>query len=60
MKKQYIVQKYVMADTVEEALRKAKKLPYHEVFLHGEHFNKCLNSEFYMPEVHKIGLEAPK
>lgn len=31
--KQYVVQKLVMADSVEQAIKKAKKIPIHEVFL---------------------------
>lgn len=45
MKKQYIVQKYVMADSVTEALRKSKHMPIHEVFLHNNWFEKSVNKE---------------
>lgn len=47
MKKQYIIQKYVMADSVTEAIKKAKTLPIHEVFLHNNWFEKAIGYEFY-------------
>lgn len=46
MKKQYIIQKYVMAESVSEAISKSKKLPIHEVFLHNDWFQKVAGSEF--------------
>ena len=46
MKKQFIVQKYVMAESVVEALKKAKKLPVHEVFIHNNWFEKNANYEW--------------
>ncbi len=48
MKKQYIVQKYVMADNVDEAIKKSRTLPIHEVFVHNNHFEKELNYNFFL------------
>lgn len=44
-KQQYIVQKYVVAESVAEAIEKSKKLPIHEVYISGSWFEK-MNSEF--------------
>lgn len=46
MKKQYIVQKYVMADSAEDAVKKSKSLPIHEVYVHSSWFEKQ-NAEFF-------------
>lgn len=40
MKKQYIVSKYVMADSMEEAKKKSKKMPVHEIYVHNSWFEK--------------------
>lgn len=40
MKKQYIVQKYVMADSVQEALKKQSRIPVHEIYIHNQWFEK--------------------
>lgn len=50
MKKQYIVQKYVMADSVKQAIDKSKNLPIHEVFVHNSWFEKVGNYEWTQPE----------
>lgn len=44
--KQYVILKFVMANSTTEALKKAKKLPVHEVYIHGGWFEKQ-NHEFY-------------
>jgi len=54
--KQYIVQKYVMANSVKEALKKSVRLPVHEIFLHGSWFEKSANYEFFPEKPNKIGL----
>lgn len=46
MKKQYIVQKYVMAESTQEAIKKSKFLPIHEVFVHNSWFEKQANFEW--------------
>lgn len=46
MKKQYLVQKYVMANSVAEAIKKSKNLPIHEVYVHGSWFEKVANYEW--------------
>lgn len=53
MKKQYIVQKYVMADSVKQALEKSKKLPVHEVFIHNSWFEKVAGFEWTSPVLQK-------
>jgi hypothetical protein len=60
MKKQFIVQKYVMAESVEEAIKKAKNLPVHEVFLHNSWFEKEKNFVFFDQSQDKIGFEKKK
>lgn len=56
MKKQYIIQKYVMADSVAEALKKSPKTPIHEVYLHSGWFEKNLNQDFYFKEPKTLGF----
>lgn len=46
MKKQFIVQKYVMADSVKEAIEKSRHIPIHEVFIHNQWFDKIANFEY--------------
>ena len=61
MKKQYIVQKYVLADSAAEAVAKAKRLPVHEVFLHGGWLEKAANFEFFSQPQRVPGFtERPK
>lgn len=55
MKKQFIVQKYVMAESVSEALKKAKKLPVHEVFVHNSWFEKSVAFEFFNKDLKRPG-----
>lgn len=50
-RQQYIVQKYVMAESVEEAIQKAKKLPVHECYISNAWFEKVAGCEFYRVEV---------
>lgn len=50
---QYVVQKYVMAESVEQAVRKSKKVPIHEVFISSAWFEK-MNSEFFRQEVGRV------
>ena len=60
-KQQYLVQKYVMASSVEEAVRKSKKLPIHEVYISGQWFEKQ-GSEFYRDGERRdlgFGLSTP-
>ncbi len=56
MKKQYIVQKYVQADSVLDAVKKAKKAPVHEVFVHNSWLEKQ-NFEFFGIKTNKAGYE---
>lgn len=46
MKKQYLIQKYVLANSVTEAIDKSKNLPIHEVYVHGSWFEKVANYEW--------------
>lgn len=59
MKKQYIVSKYVMADSIAEALRKSKKIPIHEVYVHNSWFEKQ-NFEWNVPQSTKLGFNKKK
>lgn len=56
MKKQYIVQKYVMAESVAEAIKKSKKLPIHEVYIHNSWFEKNPNYNFFEIPTEKTGF----
>lgn len=56
MKKQYIVQKYVMANSVTEAIKKSKNLPIHEVYVHSDWLSKNTNSNFFGEDPNPIGL----
>ena len=49
-RQQYIVQKYVVAESVDEAIKKSKKLPIHEVFISSGWFEKVANNEFNRSE----------
>jgi hypothetical protein len=49
MKKQYIVSKYVMAESVMEALNKSKGVPITEIYVHNSWLEK--QKEFAMFEV---------
>ena len=61
MKKQYIVQKYVLAESVAEALRKSKGAPVHEIFLHSQWFEKNRDNNFFEEKPRaSIGLKAKK
>lgn len=44
--KQYIVQKYVMANGVSEAMRKSKRMPIHEVYVSAGWLEKVANMQF--------------
>lgn len=58
MKKQYIVQKYVMADSVAEAAKKSKRIPVHEIYLHNAWFEKVAGYEFSESKKALIGFET--
>lgn len=60
MKKQYIIQKYVMAESVKEALEKARRMPVHEVYVHNVWFDKNADNQFFFKEANPIGLEPKK
>lgn len=45
-----------MAENVSEALRKAKKLPVHEIYVHGAWFDKANNYEFFPDKLKQIGF----
>ena len=49
-KQQYIIRKYVMAESATEALRKAKKMPVHEVYVDNTWLEKSMNNEFFRKE----------
>lgn len=36
----FIVNKYIEASSVEEAIKKSKKTPIHEVFIHNDHWKE--------------------
>lgn len=57
MKKQYIVQKYVMAESTQEAIKKSKKSPIHEVFVHNAWLEKQSNYAFFPSKTNKTGFE---
>ncbi len=56
MKKQFIVQKYVMADSVKEAMEKSKHIPIHEVFVHNNWFEKA-GYEWSTTPARKMGFK---
>lgn len=61
-KQQYIIQKYVLAESLAEAVRKSRKIPIHEVFISNAWFEKQ-NSEFYRSDKKSctgFGLSTPK
>lgn len=45
-RQQYIVSKYVVAESAEEAMKKSKKLPIHECYISSSWFEKVANNEF--------------
>lgn len=50
-----------MAESVQEALRKSKYLPIHEVFLHSGWFDKIAGQEFFQKNVSdKVGFHKVK
>lgn len=49
MNKQYIIQKFVMANSVTEAIKKSKSLPIHEVYVHSPWFEKAANFQWTIP-----------
>lgn len=57
MKKQYCIAKYVMAENVYEALKKAKKVPITEVYVHGQWLDKEKNHNFFESPPGKMGFE---
>lgn len=59
MKKQYIVSKYVIADSVKEAVQKSKKIPIHEVYVHNSWFEKQ-NYEWNAPQKSSVGFYGKK
>lgn len=56
MKKQFIVSKYIMADSAKEAMRKSKHIPIHECYIHNSWFEKAVNFEFAPPKVRQPGF----
>lgn len=57
MVKQYIVQKYVMANSAKEAEKKSKRIPIHEVFVHNPWFEKVAGFEWTETKNSKIGFK---
>ncbi len=51
-----------MAENVSEALRKAKKMPVHEIYVHNAWLEKSQNYEFFPEKQKTIGFtkEQPK
>lgn len=59
MKKQYILQKYVMADSAADALKKGQKMPTHEVYVHTQWFDKVAGYEFVSNAKKGMGFKKP-
>lgn len=57
--KQYIIQKYVLANSVIEAVKKSKRMPIHEVYVHNAWFEK-VGLEFFPARNRKIGFDNPQ
>lgn len=51
-----MVQKYVMADSVKEAVEKSKKIPIHEVYVHNQWFERAVGFEFTAPQKSTTGF----
>lgn len=60
MKKQYFVVKYVMAENTEEAIRKSKKTPIHEVYVHNAWMEKNTENNFFEATKNTIGFKKIK
>lgn len=58
MQKQYVIQKYVLAKSVEEAMKKSKKSPIHEVYVHNSWFEKQNYEFFNKTDAAKVGFRA--
>lgn len=54
-KQQYLVQKYVMAESAADAISRSRKLPIHEVFVSSAWLEKVANNEFFRKEQSSIG-----
>lgn len=53
---QYIVVKYVMAKSAQEAVNKSRKFPIHEVYVHSNWAEKNTGHNFFAEEIKEIGL----
>ena len=55
----YILNKIVNANSVEEALKKARKIPYTEIYIHNSSWEK---EDYLLPEekTKKIGFNNKK
>lgn len=60
MKKQYVVRKYVMANSVADAIRISHKTPIHEVHIDNAWWEKSVAYNFYPSEVVKSGFNEKK
>lgn len=60
MKKQYIVSKYVMADSVAEALKKSKRQPVDEVYVHNAWLEKNVDHNMFDVKNTNIGFNEKK
>lgn len=59
MKKQYVVSKFVMANSVKEALEKSKKIPVSEIYVHNSWFERVAGFEFTSPSPGQMGFKKP-
>ncbi len=57
MKKQYLIQKFVMAESVDDAIKRSKKLPIHEVYVHNAWFEKQANYDFFSNAAGSAGFK---
>lgn len=60
MNKQDIVSKYVMANSVTEAVNKSKRMPVHEVYVHNAWFDKAANYAFNFEPQPPSGFKEEK
>ena len=55
--KQYVVSKYVMATSAQDAVNKSRRMPIHEVYVSSGWFEKAANNTFYPPKEPKAGYK---
>lgn len=60
MKRQYIIRKYVMAESAQEAVEKSKRVPIDEVYIDNSWLERNTDNNLFLNDKSNIGFNAKK